>query len=117
MRLRSDFWVAALLRRCNSLGASAVLRRRGAPEAGAIFVVVDNLGGALQLYGPAPQSELPDGSMDRLFVPLHREASLSSADVESKLARQVSFDPDVWIIEIEDKQARIFFDLANLAGK
>src|SRR5438552_3762380 len=38
MRIRSAIWVAAYLRRCQVEGAPAVLRRRGAEEAGAIFI-------------------------------------------------------------------------------
>ena len=56
MRLRSDLWVAAYLRRCGAQGAPAVLRRRGAREAGAIFVKIDGLDGRSALYGPVPQS-------------------------------------------------------------
>ncbi|MGB6656891.1 MAG: DUF1491 family protein, partial [Methylovirgula sp.] len=50
MRIRSDFWVAAYLRRCATAGVTAVLRRRGAAEAGAIFVKVDRLDGSAALY-------------------------------------------------------------------
>ena len=56
MRLRSDIWVSALLRRCASEGAFAVLRRRGAEEAGAIFILIDRLDGTLALYGPDRKS-------------------------------------------------------------
>ena len=45
MRLKSGIWVAAYLRRCNVEGAFAAVRRRGAEEAGAIFVVVNRLDG------------------------------------------------------------------------
>ena len=60
LRLRSDIWVAAYLRRCGVEGVSAVLRRRGAAEAGAIFVKVDHLNGFSTLYEPAPQSVAAD---------------------------------------------------------
>ena len=56
MRLKSGIWVAAYLRRCAVEGAAAVLRRRGAEEAGAIFIKVDRLDGTADIYGPAPQS-------------------------------------------------------------
>ena len=84
MRLRSDIWVAAYLRRCAVEGAPAVLRRRGAAEAGAIFVKVDRLDGAAALYGPASQAEeLPDG-VDRLFARLHAPETLTPADIEAR---------------------------------
>jgi hypothetical protein len=115
MRLRTDFWVAAYIRRCQMEGVFAVLRRRGAPEAGAIFIKVDNLGGAAALYGPAPQSELRD-SQERLFARLHDAAWIEPAQAEQKLLRQLRFDPDIWIVETEDRQGRAFLDIVEEPG-
>jgi len=112
MRLRADIWVAAYLRRCASEGAYAVLRRRGAAEAGAIFVKIDRLDGAAALFGPAPSGEAKDGQ-DRLFARLHRDSWIDPAEAELKLAREIHFDPDVWIVETEDRQGRCFLDLAE----
>ena len=56
MRLKSGIWVAAYIRRCQVEGAQAVLRRRGAEEAGAVFIKVSKLDGTAEVYGPAPQS-------------------------------------------------------------
>ena len=49
MRLKTGIWVAAYLRRCQIEGAAAVLRRRGAEEAGAIFIKVSRLDGTADL--------------------------------------------------------------------
>ena len=56
MRLKSGIWVAAYIRRCQVEGAQAVLRRRGAEEAGAVFIKVSKLDGTAEVYGPAPQA-------------------------------------------------------------
>jgi len=115
MRLRTDFWVAAYIRRCQIEGTFAVLRRRGAAEAGAIFIKVDNLGGSAALYGPAPQSELGD-TQERRFARLHAAAWVEPAEAEQRLQRQLRFDPDIWIIETEDRQGRAFLDLVDEIG-
>jgi hypothetical protein len=115
MRLRADFWVAAYLRACRSAGAYAVLRRRGAAEAGAIFVKVDRLDGSGVLYGPAPQSELDvevDG-IERRWTRLHKENFVDASSIESRLRREITFDPDLWIVEVEDRSGRSFLDLAD----
>jgi hypothetical protein len=115
MRLRADFWVAAYLRACRSAGAFAVLRKRGAAEAGAIFVKVDRLDGRCALYGPAPQSELDvdvDG-IERRWTRMHKESFVEPALVESRLTREIKFDPDLWIVEVEDRAGRSFLDLAE----
>lgn len=112
-RLRSDFWVSAHLRRLNDLAIPAVLRRRGAAEAGAIFVKVDRLDGTADLYGPAPQSLMaePDDLGERRFTPVQRGAS--PPDVEERLGREIRYDSDLWIIEIDDREGRHFLDLAE----
>ncbi len=112
MRLRADIWVSAYLRRCEVEGAPAVLRRRGAAEAGAIFVKIDRLDGTAAVFGPAPQSELADGQ-DRMFTKLHREDWIDSSEAERRLAAEIRFDPDLWIVEAEDRQGRSFLDLVG----
>jgi hypothetical protein len=108
-RLRSDFWVSAYLRRCGVEGVEAVLRRRGAAEAGAIFVKVDHLDGTASLYGPAPQLFVDD-SGERLFVPVLQ--GVTPLDVEEKVQRELRFDSDLWLVEVDDRQGRHFLDLA-----
>lgn len=109
-RLRSDFWVAAHLRRCLGAGLDAALRRRGASEAGAIWVKVDRLDGRACLYGPAPQA-LVDEATDRLFQAVLADAF--PGDVEDRLARETRFDPDLWILEIDDREGRCLLELAR----
>jgi hypothetical protein len=108
-RIRSDFWVAAHIRRCAVEGIAAVLRRRGAAEAGAIFVKIDRLDGTADLYGPAPQSLVDEGGAGRLFMPLL--AQVAPLDIEERMAREARFDPDFWFVEIEDREGRHFLDV------
>jgi len=114
LRLRSDIWVAAYLRRCGVEGASAVLRRRGAAEAGAIFVKVDHRDGRATLYGPAPQSVAVDlkPGVERIFTQAHGGESISSGDAEERLKREIAFDPDLWIVEVENGPPGAWLDLA-----
>lgn len=112
MRLRSDIFASALIRRAEAQGAVAMLRRRGAAEAGALFIKLDRLDGRAAVYGPAPQSEeLPDG-VDRLFSKVHAGDWVDPGEAEARLKREIMFDPDLWIVEIEDREGRIFVDLA-----
>ena len=110
MRLKSSIWVSAYIRRCMIEGAYAVVRRRGAEEAGAIFVRVDRLDGTSDLFGPAPQSEFDDQPIDRAFMASLRDQPKPNEEVESYLGRQLKFDPDIWIVEVEDKKGRNFLD-------
>ena len=112
MRLKTGIWVAAYLRRCNIEGAFAAVRRRGAEEAGAVFIIINRLDGTATLYGPAPQSAFDDAQpADRMFTAmLGGTAPVPEADIEARLAREIRFDPDVWIVEVEERAGRHFLD-------
>lgn len=112
MRLRADIFVSAYLRRCAVEDVSAVLRRRGAAEAGAIFVKIDRLDGMAALYGPAPQTETAARGVDRLWARMHKDEWIPVPDLEERLAKEIRFDPDLWIIEVDDRLGRVFLDLA-----
>ena len=102
MRLRADFWVAAYLRRCNRDGGAAVLRRRGAAEAGAIYIKLDCLDGRSALFGPAPPTDTPSDD-DRRFARLHKDLWIDPVEAEARLRREIGFDGDLWIVEIESR--------------
>jgi hypothetical protein len=112
MRLKTALWVAAYLRRCQVEGVSAVVRRRGAEEAGAVFVRISRLDGTSELFGPAPQSEVDATQIGgRAFSASIVGQPASDEAVEAYLAREVKFDPDVWIVEVEDRGGRNFLDV------
>ena len=113
MRLRADFWVSAYVRRCAVENAEALLRRRGAAEAGAIFVKVDRLDGRAALFGPAPQSETAERGVERLFARLHRDDWITPLEAEERLGKELAFDPDLWIVEVEDRAGRHFLDVTD----
>ena len=98
-RLRSDFWVSAYLRQRAAAGVVAVLRRRGAPEAGAIFIKVDRLDGTARLFGPAP----PDPEAESPVRTFELMLEADPLAIEDRVAREVRFDSDLWLVEVEDR--------------
>ena len=111
MRLKSGIWVSAYIRRCGVEGVFAAVRRRGAEEAGAIFVIVNRLDGTADLYGPAPQSAFDERRpSDRAFTPAIATLPAPESAVESYIARESRFDPDIWVIEIEERSGRHFLE-------
>ncbi|MDJ0613803.1 MAG: DUF1491 family protein [Rhizobiaceae bacterium] len=100
IRVTSVMWFAAFMRRESSRGAFVVAAKRGAQQAGAIFVVHNHLNGNATLFGPAPQAffdgeESGDRKFERVLV------SKPSSEIDQYLEKQVKFDPDLWIIETE----------------
>jgi hypothetical protein len=111
MRVKAAIWVAAFLRRVNASGAAAVLGRRGAEEAGQILIRVDRLDGTGELFVPAPQTAYgADGPAERLFVRRFAEGPVSSDRLVEAIARERRIDPDLWLVEVEDRQGRHFLD-------
>jgi hypothetical protein len=113
MRLKSSIWVAAYLRRCQTAGVFGAVSRRGAEEAGAVFVKVALLDGNAMLYVPAPQTVYDDSKpIERLFMPISTGPQPESS-VDQRLQKEVRFDPDAWIVETEDRNGRHFLDLSK----
>jgi hypothetical protein len=110
MRLKSSIWVSAYLRRRHIDGTFAVVRRRGADEAGAVFLKIDRLDGTVDLYGPAPQTAFDEAHpAERAFNRCFGQP-VPDAEAEAYLARQVRYDPDLWIIEVEDRRGAHLLD-------
>ena len=100
---------------CAPCGASTIsaVRRRGAEEAGAVFVKVALLDGTAMLYIPAPQAVYDDSRpIERFFMPISKEP-VPETSVEERLVKEIRFDPDAWIVEVEDRAGRHFLDLAK----
>lgn len=100
--LSSDLWVSALIRRAELGGAFATVARKGDARAGTVIVkVFDTARRTAQLYSEAFG---PDG--ERLWMqPIQSE---TERDLDDYLERQIRYDPDLWIVEIEDRQGRHF---------
>ncbi len=100
MRLTTEIWVSALLRRVFSGGGFAAIERRGSAEAGTVFVVVRDRQGQISLYEPAPQSSYEDGKpQDRHFCRSERVIDAESA--ARRIDSEIRFDSDVWVLELE----------------
>jgi hypothetical protein len=113
MRLKSNIWVAAYIRRCQTANVFAVVRRHGADDAGAIFVKLALLDGHATLYAPAPQSTYDESHpADRAFAATAPQPQPEQA-VEERLSKEIRFDPDIWIIEVEDGAGRHFLDVVK----
>jgi hypothetical protein len=99
--LKSAIWVAALVRRAQVGGAAAYVVRRGDPDAGVVMVKVSRLDRTADVYLPARDME-----GERAWRP----AALAQDEIEADaiIRRETDYDPDCWIVEIEDRQGRHF---------
>ncbi|HTT96637.1 MAG TPA: DUF1491 family protein [Rhizomicrobium sp.] len=104
LRLKSGIFVRALIRRAEVAGAQAYVVRKGSEEAGAIFLKVSRLDGTSVVL-----SQARAGEGDLVWArPLGE--STDDAKASAYFERQIKFDPDLWIVEIEDRDGRAFVD-------
>jgi hypothetical protein len=101
MRLKSEIWVQAFLRRSFTQGHYGAVLRKGAAEAGAIYVVINRLDGTVRVLGPPPGSAI-DEAGERLWAEVVPPVT-ATADVAPFMARLAKFDPDIWVVEVEDR--------------
>ncbi len=100
MRVTTDLWVSALVRRVFGAGGFAAVVKRGAAEAGAVFVLSRGRMGEGALYGPAPQTSYDSAKPDERFFTL-LDAGDDGSVFDARLEREKKFDPDIWVVEIE----------------
>jgi len=101
--LRADIWVDALRRRAEAGGAAAYVVRRGDRDAGAVLVKVSTLDGAARLYAPTR-----DEAGERCWMLPLGEAPVEEARCDAYIDRRAEDDPDIWAIEVEDREGRSF---------
>lgn len=100
MRLKSEIWVKAYVRRTASGGGQAYIVRHGDDDAGAIYIRINRLDGTSTVFGPAPAS-LSGLETDRRWVAYFKGAARPDIEVDALLEREARTDPDLWIVEVE----------------
>lgn len=104
VELKTEIWVQALARRAQVAGAFVTVARRGDRDAGAVLVKVSTLDGRARLYAPAQ-----DGSGERIWLDLSAGAlGQDEREIDAYARKRAENDPDVWLVEIEDRAGRTF---------
>jgi hypothetical protein len=102
MLLSTDIWVSALIRRAEMGGAFPVVVRKGDTRAGAVLVkVLNRTDRTARLYAEATR-------MDGERVWMQPAPSDQEPDLDRYIERAVRVDPDLWVVEIDDRDGRHF---------
>ena len=107
-RLTADVWVSAYLTRLRLQDIPAFVVKKGDLTAGAVLVKLNTLDGQATAYQRS--FDLMTGERAWMVLSEGEERSVDEA-----LARQRSFDPDLWVIEVEDRAGRHLLDEPGLA--
>ncbi|AWM76763.1 DUF1491 family protein [Phenylobacterium parvum] len=102
MKFSTDIWVAALIRRAELGGGYAVVVRKGDARAGSVLVkVINRTDNSVRLYAEATRA---DG--ETIWMRPSRAETEAELDAYVERARRI--DPDLWVVEVEDRQGRSF---------
>jgi hypothetical protein len=108
-RLAAHVWVGAYLARLRLAAIPAYVLARGDPTAGAVAVKLATLDGRAALwrrmFDPAAEA--------RAWV---RISEGPEPEIDASLARERARDPDLWVIEVEDRQGRHLLDTEGMEG-
>ncbi|MHC0051868.1 DUF1491 family protein [Actibacterium sp. D379-3] len=107
-RLTAEFWVQAYLTRLRLADIPAFVTSRGDATAGAVLVKLNTLDGQARAF----QRSFDLMTGERKWVVL---ADGDEVAVDASIARQRGFDPDLWVIEVEDRQRRHLLDEPGLS--
>lgn len=103
IRLTSGMWVSAYLNRLRLADIPVYVTARGDDMAGAVIVKSATLDGRARAF----QRSVDFATGGRVWVTL---AEGPEPEVDATLARQRARDPDLWLIEVEDRQGRTLLD-------
>ncbi len=104
-RLPTEIWVQAHLRRCSREAIPVYVLRRGDPGGGTLLVKINRIE-----LGWTLLTQMRDLEGRLGWMPALEGAAGSEQDAGAYIERAVRRDPDLWVVEIEDRKGRNPFD-------
>ncbi|WP_136636298.1 DUF1491 family protein [Pseudooceanicola onchidii] len=108
MRLTARVWVDAYLTRLRLQDIPAFVVAHGDDTGGAVLVKLATLDGKAQAF----QRSFDIMTGARQWMTL---AEGDESEVDAAITRQRGYDPDLWVIEVEDRQGRHLLDEPGLS--
>ncbi|HUN50634.1 MAG TPA: DUF1491 family protein [Candidatus Sulfotelmatobacter sp.] len=104
-RLKTELWVLATVRRCSVENVPCTVARRGDRDAGAVLLKINRFAEGCSVLA---QSRTLDGEL--VWSRGTGPEPVGETEADAYIARQIKRDPDLWVVEIEDRQGRKPFD-------
>ncbi len=104
-RLPTKLWVMAHLRRCAVEAIPATIARRGEAMGGLVLLKLNQLEAGCRLL-----SQTRDLEGRLAWFPALEGKLVPEADADAYIERTVKRDPDLWVVEIEDREGRNPFE-------
>lgn len=109
MRLTAEFWVHAYLARLRLANIPAFVVAHGDDTAGAVWIKLSLLDGTAALF----QRRFDLLSDTRRWDEVERGDETA---IDALIDRERRRDPDLWVIEVEDRAGRTLLDEPGLDG-
>jgi hypothetical protein len=94
-RVKAGLWVSMALRMGDRDGRPGMVLRKGDPDAGGVVVMLRGREGVTVL------SQVRGAGGDVAWMRGTGALPVDQATADNYVARQVKFDPDIWILEFE----------------
>lgn len=103
--LKSELWIKSQIRTCDLNFLSAVVIRRGDSDAGAILLKMSRLSTGTEVY-----TQVRDPNGQRAWMCGTGKEPVSDSEASAFIEKQSKYDPDLWVLEIEDPKYKYTFD-------
>ncbi len=104
-KLKAEIWVKAYMRRCEASGAAAFVVVHGDDTAGIILIKLNRLDGTATVLSPSR-----DGEGELIWLRATGPDPVAEGEADAYISRQRRYDPDLWVVEVEDREGRHFLD-------
>ena len=105
IRLPISLWIDAHLRRLNERGQGYYIVNKGAYAAGTVLVKISLLNGTCRILTQIRDMDGQLGWMNAL-----KDETVAETDADAYIRRAVDRDPDIWVIEVEDREGKNPFE-------
>jgi hypothetical protein len=103
--LKAEIWVKAQIRSCDTNLIPAFVIRKGDPDAGSVLIKVNRFKAGVEVF-----SQVRTAEGVRAWMRATGNEPVNDAEADDYINRQLKFDPDIWVLEIEDPDSRYEID-------
>ena len=103
--LKTEIWIKAQIRLCDINFISAMVTRRGDSDAGAILLKLNRLGAGVEIL-----CQTRDIEGNHAWMRGTGKDLISETEAEVYIEKQIQYDPDIWVLEIEDPKHQYIID-------
>jgi hypothetical protein len=95
--------VTAQIRLAAASGVPVLVVHKGDPDSGSILLKINRLDGSARLLMQVRNEK------GLAWMSVHDTDAIPDKEADAYLFEQIDFDPDLWVLEVEDREGRHWF--------